>query len=1792
MKKKIIRILAFSLIVAASLVIFSSTDSYAGCTNANNYITMSSSISGKNGFSHLGGDSMGSSWACSGSERGIIYLYNSITKSGGVSTVNSDIEVDLGKAETEVKLGGIVYSKRTSSALWSGTIYAGKIGFCLKQSDCNGTSASRANINTSAVKGTAGGIFKSYSTDYVLRRNSSNPANTTYGNWNQPISTSYLSLKINNAKLKEKIDNNSVDTSHLSKNADGSMSGYITIYAHRCMAVNNTNGTPYLVRDGSGSGAIYGDYDTCASNPVDILIKKIAPPPPAGWTTTFDGKVEHNANSVTTLKYNTNDKKYHTSASSVDVTFTHYVKRVSGGPSTAVNLDWKVYHDSGNDKTIADKNGPSSLTVSTTFSKADENKHTYTLAEGGEETYCEALSFVTKVVNDGTTNTNGDWVNPMKEQCVTVKRDDVIYTQSFDGKIGVTVSDATLNNSDGIYYTDSASPKASFNHQIKRTDKNGANSVSTDWQAWFDKKASDVTSATNPASSADGSKSLGKDSAWTSVKTNDHDFSLNPGDKATYCETLGWYKTNTYTNGSDALSNWDKKQNCVTVKRYESNTFSGTVTPEGCTVGSDGKCYIDADKISLKFTHTICRLDTYAPDKQKNEWQVWYNKRKSGVTDKTTPTPSKTGTETNLGKSNTADKCKNVEVHEDNDHALNVGDNTICETLGYYTSVYHNGTMGTWDKEQGCVTVHRYAWYDIQGRVTTSTDATKKGDIYWTDGNTANLRFFHQFHTDTSVNIKPKYKTSKNPNPGDSFRVTGTDYVLGTAINKNSGTNGWYNEYPSPRDNSASVNVDVDTGKTYCQTLDYYKKVREDSADHKSPDSTSACVNLKRYKTTFTGSTKIYLNNSTDVNYANNGEYVVSTEGVTQYPVKIPVTFEHTVTRNAASNEDPYDSPTAKPSNISTNIFDGTRTVGYRAGDPHGSSKAAADTKALAAGESSEPVTDTFEIKIYPEQTITLCQQMTYYSELQGADYTKKNTKGNMACVTISMGEATCMDSQKIGVKGGKNYMKVDIFKNNSTSWDKSSGILSDGNTTITSWAKPGDQIRFNYSACAGGDLAQQYDVNNNKTTTYKVETDAEGYLFGDTLSSSPYTATSKEIGKTNSTVGLGPFSGKVYTYDTTSPHGNGIYSCNYYTGTSISDFYRIPAYISGLTPSSYRDSCKSDDYGRVSDLGESFKQVATWTDTQYLNGSPISGHNGNTATVTAVVNVPYNYTTKIDTSGQGGYLIPGSEHTEEIKLKVEPRKNTPANGSDQYSTVTKTTKYRLIEIVIGSGHTGTSTNFNNLVNQDTDFPDSTGNREPGTYLTVCRSGFTCNTVKSGNGKRYDPSNNTADGQTLDTYTRKIPYDIEPGVKYCYIAAVWPSDSHNLPNASDLTEADNSAGLVDSGTYWHVSGATCFTVAKRPSFAVLGGDTYAQNYISARVQKYASDNAGNNPRIYGSWGEYAAIAGNELKGFASGATLWGGSNIVSNTTDRKQNCAFSAYTFANSKCSNDNSQLGKMKISKVTSSNPETIANQIITRYTRTDDTGAMTGHGNTPIPVKDGGICKYDATHNTYAPYDQEAGATFACIGDTGAKYTHVKNGNGPVAYVPNDVNYCMGKGDTNSNRTSIIHADGTLVIGTNIAYGNIVPQSYGQQVSPAGLCYEDYYNSISEIPQSIFIAKKIIIKDYVTHIDSWLIADEIITCDPVSGWNANVKLADINTKNCNRQLTVNGPVMTKDLKLYRTYGTGFTYSGNYITSYQKATPAEYFTMGPEVYLWSFNQAQRYSQATTTYARELAPRY
>ena len=123
------------------------------------------------------------------------------------------------------------------------------------------------------------------------------------------------------------------------------------------------------------------------------------------------------------------------------------------------------------------------------------------------------------------------------------------------------------------------------------------------------------------------------------------------------------------------------------------------------------------------------------------------------------------------------------------------------------------------------------------------------------------------------------------------------------------------------------------------------------------------------------------------------------------------------------------------------------------------------------------------------------------------------------------------------------------------------------------------------------------------------------------------------------------------------------------------------------------------------------------------------------------------------------------------------------------------------------------------------------------------------------------------------------------------------------------------------------------------------------------------------------------------------------------------------------------------------------------------------------------------------------------------------------------------------------------------------------------------DTLTNINDIPQVIIIAKNIIINNSVTNVDSWLIAKNddktgsIKTCEEVG----NV------VSKCNNKLTVNGPVITDQLYLYRTAGSG---AGG-----ESGSSAETFNLRPDAYLWSYSQASKSSRVQTIYTTELPPR-
>ena len=122
---------------------------------------------------------------------------------------------------------------------------------------------------------------------------------------------------------------------------------------------------------------------------------------------------------------------------------------------------------------------------------------------------------------------------------------------------------------------------------------------------------------------------------------------------------------------------------------------------------------------------------------------------------------------------------------------------------------------------------------------------------------------------------------------------------------------------------------------------------------------------------------------------------------------------------------------------------------------------------------------------------------------------------------------------------------------------------------------------------------------------------------------------------------------------------------------------------------------------------------------------------------------------------------------------------------------------------------------------------------------------------------------------------------------------------------------------------------------------------------------------------------------------------------------------------------------------------------------------------------------------------------------------------------------------------------------------------------------------NSLNDIPQVIIIANKIVINSNVTNIDSWLIAKksgltdgEIYTCDVVGD---TVKI-------CDKQLKINGPVITDKLFLRRTAGSG--------SGVNSGDPAEIINLRADAYLWSANRASINGHIQTIYVTELPPRF
>lgn len=591
--------------------------------------------------------------------------------------------------------------------------------------------------------------------------------------------------------------------------------------------------------------------------------------------------------------------------------------------------------------------------------------------------------------------------------------------------------------------------------------------------------------------------------------------------------------------------------------------------------------------------------------------------------------------------------------------------------------------------------------------------------------------------------------------------------------------------------------------------------------------------------------------------------------------------------------------------------------------------------------------------------------------------------------------------------------------------------------------------------------------------------------------------------------------------------------------------------------------------------------------------------------TTTASVYIPYNFKTKAESeiaTGQGtGVVYAGEDVESRFTVDILERENEEVSD-ESYRTITPTdTKIQVVAFTINNQvSAGVASNIlpggvSEINNED---PCQYYTRKLGTS-----SGILCNVLNNeGQNDGVVIGAQNKDGllhesesdvdENVTGFDGKPYYDIVPdveaGSKYCVAVGISHADSHGYPD-SDIPDGQgaNNISISNSSAHganpkWRISNASCRTVAKKPNVQVWGS-IYSKSTkesgssigslngaISTSVSpKHAAASVSNNgiEKIFGSWSEVATIANGTVEGFASGAALGyiGNGGGANPSKIANKYCNMTKLTISNNQDYCNDSEAGYAGITNVDS---VSLLNQIRSRY-----------------------------TPNT-------KGATYSgvlqTVSNNGAQYTYY-NGDVELPFI------------RQTTGTNVIEVNGTLTITGDICSG-------GGQCGTSGNSLilkqrnTSTYDEIENLPQVIIIAKNIVVRPNVTQIDAWLFAE---------GSEAGSMSGDINTcsdghlssKICSNTLMFNGPVFAKTLTLNRTAGaypgenkTGAVSATEDIASanrrldaggttaieprYGSLTPAEIFNLRPDVYLWSYNQANRLTQATVVYMRELAPRY
>ncbi len=489
--------------------------------------------------------------------------------------------------------------------------------------------------------------------------------------------------------------------------------------------------------------------------------------------------------------------------------------------------------------------------------------------------------------------------------------------------------------------------------------------------------------------------------------------------------------------------------------------------------------------------------------------------------------------------------------------------------------------------------------------------------------------------------------------------------------------------------------------------------------------------------------------------------------------------------------------------------------------------------------------------------------------------------------------------------------------------------------------------------------------------------------------------------------------------------------------------------------------------------------------------------------------------------------------------------------NSDSPDGENGTTGWQLYDITIDPSVNGNPLNFTSAASAC-----STGSSTPycnsinncSVILNMIGGRGTCNSVPSGGRGTCGSNPSSSPGTGNNTFI--------PGVNNTWYSPPRCQTIEDLPLGTRvcsllvLNRPTGSASIVNRG-----SSAECVTIGKTPLLQVHGGDIRVgkrfatdTSVISAIPGIYTSSfkvagSAQPNGRTYGSWVEYGALAPGPIKRIAS-LSGYAGDNGGYDSPITPAGCdqGINKLTFSNTAADESGNASTHDPGCGYFAENQSLIPDIISTVSVRQPiDPSRYT------LPLK------FDSGSIAGVYRNDTTGATIEISGGT----SEITKGKTYYVYVPN----------------------GTVFIKDNIELAN------------------DTYGNISELPQLVIIAQSIKIKDTVNRVDAWLVAPGardnegvVNTCVNDTG-NTPKLTADV----CDRPLTINGPVMARELLLWRTKVD----KSDPACRIEVATdcknvgdPAEIINLPASTTLWAQGNGTNPSRAQTGYTVELPPYY